>query len=101
MRIRPIDFSQNLLFTAFKNPITRVLDQARIVGNIELTVFMLSEATKLDYNTVESALEHLTQLGLVHPTRMVGNTQAYKFNVDGKLHSRLDLTDQLQQGKRR
>jgi len=90
MRITPIDFSQNLLFTAFKNPIARVLDQARIVGSMEQTVSMLSEATKLDIDTVQSALQHLTRLGVVQPTRKVGNAQAYKFNLENKLHSRLD-----------
>jgi len=90
MRITPIDFSQNLLFTAFKNPIARVLDQARIVGSMEQTVSMLSEATKIDIDTVQSALQHLTRLGLVQPTRKVGNAQAYKFNLENKLHSRLD-----------
>ena len=90
MRITPIDFSQNLLFTVFKSPIVRVLDQARIVGNMEQTVSMLSEATKLDYNTVQSALQHLTKLGLVQPTQKVGNAQAYKFNLENKLYSRLD-----------
>jgi len=90
MRITPIDFSQNLLFTAFKNPIARVLDQARIVGSMEQTVSMLSEATKIDIDTVQSALQHLTRLGLVQPTRKVENAQAYKFNLENKLHSRLD-----------
>jgi predicted transcriptional regulator len=68
----------------------RVLDQARIVGSMEQTASMLSEATKLDYETVQSALQHLTRLGLVQPTRKIGNAQAYKFNVGDKLHTRLD-----------
>jgi len=57
---------------------------------MEQTVSMLSEATKLDIDTVQSALQHLTRLGLVQPTRKVGNAQAYKFNLENKLHSRLD-----------
>ncbi len=101
MRIRPIDFSQSPLFTVFKNPVARVLDQARIMGNMEHTVSMLSEATKLDYETVQSAIEHLTKLGLVQPTRMVGNAQAYKFNVENELASLPDWTGRLQLGKRR
>src|SRR5712691_8425384 len=101
MRIRPIDFSQGLLYSVFKNPVARVLDEARIVGNMEQTVSRLSESTKLDYETVQSALEHLTKLGLVEPTRKVGNAQTYKFNVENQLHSRLDWTGQLQHGKRR
>lgn len=90
MRITPIDFSQNLLFTAFKSPITRVLDQARIVGSMEQTATMLSDATKLDIETVQSALQHLTRLGLVQPTRKIGSAQAFKFKLENKLHSRLD-----------
>src|SRR5712691_1937338 len=101
MRIRPIDFSQGLLYAAFKNPVARVLDQARIVGNMEQTASMLSETTRLDYETVESALQHLTKLGLVRPTRMIGNAQAYKFNRGNELHSLVDWTGQLEQGARR
>src|SRR5713101_8235050 len=101
MRIRPIDFSQGLSFAVLKNPVARVLDSARIMGNVEQTVSTLSDATKLDYSTVESALQHLTKLGLVQPTRLVGNAQAYKFNLENGLQSRVDLTGQLQQLKRR
>jgi hypothetical protein len=50
---------------------------------------------------VQSALQHLTKVGIVRPTRMVGNAQVYRFNVENGLHSRVDLTDQLQQGKGR
>ena len=90
MRITPIDFSQIPLYSVFKNPIALVLGEAKRVGTVEQTVSMLSAATKLDYNTVESALHHLTKLGLVQPTRKVGNAQAYKFNLENKLYSRLD-----------
>ena len=62
---------------------------------------MLSEATKLDCETVESTLQHLTKLGLAQPTRKVGNAQAYKFNVENELHSLLNWIGQLQHGKRR
>ena len=89
------------MLTAVKNPIARVLDQARTVGSVEQTVSTLSEATKLDYETVQSALEHLTRLGLAQPTGKIGNAQAYKFNLENKLGSRMDLTNQLQSGKRR
>ncbi len=101
MRIRPIDFSQNTLYTVFKNPIALVLEQGRIAGNMEQTVSTLSEATKLDYETVQSALEHLTRLGLVQPTRKVGNAQSYKFNLENGLHSLLGLTGHVQYARRR
>jgi predicted transcriptional regulator len=68
---------------------------------MEQTVSMLSEATKLDYNTVQSALQHLAKLGLVEPTPMVGNAQAYKFNVENELLSLPDWTGRLQLGRRR
>ena len=96
MRIRPIDFSNRTLYSVVKNPIARVLDEARIIGDMEQTVSMLSEATKLDHETVQSALQHLTRVGIVRPTRMVGNAQGYRFNVENGLHSRLGLTGQLQ-----
>src|SRR5260370_17790170 len=96
LRITPIDFSQNLFFAAVKSPMARVLDQARIAGGVEQTVFSLSEATKLDVETVESALQHLTRLGLAQPSRKIGNAQAYKFNLDNNFHSRPGLTTRLQ-----
>jgi len=77
------------------------LDEARVVGSVEQTVSTLSEATKLDYETVQSALGHLTKLGLVQPTRMVGNAQAYKFTLENGLQSLPDWTGRLQLGKRR
>src|SRR5260370_6108739 len=100
MRITPIDFSQNLLFAVAKNPMARVLDHAKIAGNVEQTVSTLSEATKLDLETVESALQQLTRLGIAQPTRKVGNMQAYKFNLDNRLQLPLGVTGQLQHGKR-
>ena len=86
MRITPIDFSQNTLLTALKNPTRRILDQARIAGSMELTVPSLAEATKLDIQTVQSAILQLTRLGIAQPTRKIGNAQAYKFNLENKLY---------------
>lgn len=62
---------------------------------------MLSEATKLDYKTVQSALDHLTAFGMVQQSRKIGNAQAYRFNVENELHSLLDWAAQFQHGKRR
>lgn len=95
LRITPIDFSQNLLFAVAKNPIARVLDHAKIAGNMEQTVSMISEATKLDLETVESALQQLTRLGLAQPTKKIGNMQAYTFNLESRIHSHLGLTSQI------
>ncbi len=85
MRITPIDFSQNALLAALKSPTRRVLEQARMVGGMEQTVPMLSEATKLDIETVQSAILRLTRLGIAQPTRKIGNAQAYKFNLEDKI----------------
>jgi len=85
MRFTPIDFSQNTLLAALNNPTRRVLDQARMVGSMEQTVPMLSEATKLDIGTVQSAILQLTRLGIAQPTRKIGNAQAYKFHLENKL----------------
>jgi hypothetical protein len=99
LRITPIDFSQNLLFAVAKNPIARVLDEARTAGNMEQTVSMLCEATKLDFETVESALEQMTRLGLAHPTGKIGNMQAYTFNLEKGYQSLVGLTGHVQRGK--
>ena len=100
LRITPIDFSQNVLFAALKNPMSRVLDQARMAGNVEQTVSMLSEATKLDLETVESAVQQLTRVGLAQPTGKVGNMQAYTFNLDNQLRLPVGATRQLQDAER-
>jgi len=101
LRKAGIDILSGPLYTVFGNPVARILDQARIVGNMEQTVSMLSEATKLDYKTVQTALGRLSELGLARKSRKIGNAQAYRFNVENELHSLLDWAVQFQHGKRR
>ena len=84
----------------FGGPVAQVLDEARIVGNMEQTVSMLSKSTKLDYKTVQTALERLTQHGMVQKSRRVGNAQTYRFNVENDLHSLLEWAAEYQHGKR-
>src|SRR5713101_513966 len=69
-------------------------------GNMEQTVSMLSKSTKLDYKTVQTALERLTQHGMVQKSRRVGNAQTYRFNVENDLHSLLNWAAEYQHGKR-
>jgi len=83
----------------FRSPIARVLDEARIVGNMEQTASMLSDSTNLDYKTVKSALEHLIGFGYVRRTRKIGNAQAYRFNVENELHNLLRCAEEIQHGK--
>ncbi len=89
------------LYSLFRGPVARILDEARIVGNMEQTVSMLAESTRLDYKTVQGALERLIKLGLVKKTRTIGNAQAYRFNVENELHSLLEWATEFQHGKRR
>jgi len=90
------------LSSIFVSPaVARVLDETRIVGNMEQTVSMISNSTKLDYKTVKSVLEHLIGFGLVRKTRKIGNAQAYRFNVENELHDLLDWAAELQHGKHR
>ena len=89
------------LYAVFRNPVARVLDRARIVGNMEQTVSMLRDQTKLDYKTVQGALDRLIDLGLVQKTRKMGNAQAYRFNVENDLHLLLDWATEFQHGNRR
>ncbi len=83
----------------FRNPVAKVLDQARIVGNMEQTVSMLSESTKLDFKTVQAALARLTELGLIRKSRKIGNAQAYRFSVENELHSLLNWATEIQHTK--
>ena len=84
----------------FGGPVARVLDEARIVGNMEQTVSMLSESTKLDYKTVQTALDRLTKHSMVQKSRRIGNAQTYQFNVENELHSLLSWAAECQHGKR-
>ena len=85
----------------FRSPTARVLDEARIVGNMEQTVSMLSQATGLDYKTVKNSLKHLIKVGYVRKARKIGNAQAYRFNVENELHDLLDWAVQAQHGKQK
>jgi hypothetical protein len=87
--------------SVFRSPSARVLDEARIVGNMEQTVSMLSEATGLDYKTVKSVLQHLMSIGFVRKSRKIGNAQAYRFNVENELHPLLEWAMRAQHGKPR
>jgi len=83
----------------FRSPTARVLDEARIVGNMEQTVSMLSQATGLDYKTVKNSLQHLIRVGYVRKGRKIGNAQAYRFNVENELHDLLEWATQTQHGR--
>jgi len=85
----------------FRSPTARVLDEARIVGDMEQTVRMLSDATGLDYKTVKNVLQHLIGIGFVRKGRKMGNAQSYRFNVENELHSLLDWATEIQHGKRK
>jgi len=85
----------------FRSPTARVLDEARIVGNMEQTVRMLSNATGLDYKTVKNVLQHLIRVGYVRKGRRLGNAQSYRFNVENELHSLLEWATEIQHGKQK
>lgn len=97
-RIRSSTF-RGPLASIFRNPVARVLDQARIVGNMEQTISMLSNSTRLDYKTVKTVLRHLIGLGFVQETRRIGNAQAYRFNVENELHGLLNWANESERRK--
>ncbi len=80
----------------FGGPIARIFDQAYIVGNSEQTISMLAESTNLSYKTTKDALMKLVNMGFVIPTRMIGNAQAYKFNVENHMSNLLACGAQFQ-----
>lgn len=73
----------------------RVLDQARIVGNMEQTIPMLAQSTGLTFKTVQKAVLRLNQIGLVKRSRKIANAQTYRFDVENELHELLVWTEQL------
>jgi len=84
----------------FMSPVARVLDQSRFVGNLEITITTLAEATNLTYHTVEKIVRHLIILHFMRKGRRIGNTQTYRFNVEKELSPLLAFIDVLQRNLR-
>ncbi len=80
----------------FQNPTARVLDQSRLVGNMEQTVPMLQESTDLAYKTAAKEVKRLVGLGLMERTRKVGNAQTYRFKVGNHLSSLILCAQRMQ-----
>lgn len=84
-------------FTAiFESSIARILDQTLVIGNMEQTISMLADSTNLSYKTVKKGLEKLQKMGIVVPTRKIGNAQAYQFLVKNELHELIKCGQKLQ-----
>lgn len=83
----------------FESPVARIMDQSLLVGNMEQTVSMLAESTNLSFKTVQKAVKKLESLGVMSPTRKVGNAQAYKFNVECEIHKLVDWATEFQKGQ--
>ena len=79
----------------FGGPVAHVLDQARIVGNMEQTVPMLVESTGLSFKTVQKAITKLIKYGFVRRSRKIGNAQTYRFDVENDLHELLAWADHV------
>lgn len=79
--------------------IARVLDQSLFLGRLEFTVSILAEATGLSYHTIKSCLKHLQTINWVTPTRMLGNAQGYKFNVENHMNGIVKWAYDYQQSR--
>jgi Leu/Phe-tRNA-protein transferase len=87
--------SEGPLGLVFGGPVARVLDQSRIVGNMEQTIPMLAESTGLTFKTVQKAVLRLNQLGLMKRSRKIGNAQTYRFDVENELHELLAWAEHI------
>jgi hypothetical protein len=87
MRKRKRDAYEGGPFTRVlgKIAIARVLDQSLFLGRLEFTVSILADATGLAYHTIRSCLKRLESIRWVTPTRLIGNAQAYKFDVENHM----------------
>jgi DNA-binding MarR family transcriptional regulator len=79
----------------FGGPVARVLDQARIVGNMEQTIPILAESTGLTFKTVQKAIAKLIKYGFVKRSRKISNAQTYRFDVEHDLHELLAWADRV------
>jgi DNA-binding GntR family transcriptional regulator len=84
----------------FGGPVARLFDQVLIVGNMEQSIAILADSTNLSYKTTKKALEKLRKMGLVIPTRKIGNAQAYKFLVENEMHELLSCGEKFQRARR-
>lgn len=83
----------------FESPVARIMDQSLLVGNMEQTISMLAASTNLSFKTVQKAVKKLENLGVMTPTRKMGNAQAYKFNVECEIHKLVDWATEFQKGR--
>jgi len=56
---------------------------------------MISTATRLNYKTVQKALDKLEPWGMVAEGRRIGGTQTFKFNVENNLHDLVSFARKL------
>jgi predicted transcriptional regulator len=70
------------LYAIFGSPTALVVDQVRIVGNMEQTISTLGELTDLSYKTVQKVVDQLISQGLMEPARKLGNAQSYRFKTE-------------------
>ena len=92
--------TEGALASLFGNPhgraIAKLLDQSILFGNMEQTIPMLADSTKLSYKTVQFALKKLEGWRLVKKGRKIGNAQTYKFNVEHDLHDLVNFARKMQ-----
>jgi hypothetical protein len=74
----------------------RILDQGLLLGRLEFTVSTIAEGTDLTYKTVKTYLDHLQKIGLVLPTRKLGNAQAYRFDVENHMSGLIEWGSRFQ-----
>ncbi|MHB1907999.1 MAG: hypothetical protein ACYCQJ_03895 [Nitrososphaerales archaeon] len=84
------------LASLFGSAEAKVLDQSLIVGNMEQTVSMLSDSTRLSFKTVQKVVKGFVEKGFMRPTRRIGNAQAYSFQVENHLHDLIDWATKFQ-----
>jgi len=81
------------LSLVFGGAVAKVLDQALYVGNMEQTIPMLAESTRMDYKTVKAAVERLEECHLIKRGRKISNAQTYRFDVKKDLHQLIEWAE--------
>lgn len=76
----------NLIFNCSN---AKVLDLVQIVGNMPVTIPMLSDATELSYKTVGTVVKRFVKLKLMVETTKIRNARAYSFQTEELRHLKL------------
>lgn len=77
------------LESVFRNSLARILDFMILNQNFDYSPAEISRITEVPLRTVQRAIQHLLQKGLLKESRPIGNTTMYVLNLNSSLATAL------------